>query len=82
MNAYKLETVLTENVTRILQGLPFHAGDTVEVIILERPSCQQEQTATPASGLNQYPLRGTLIRYDDPFKPTVPLEDLRIHDAG
>lgn len=75
MNAYKVETTLTEDGTLKLQGLPFHAGDTVEVIILERPSCQQEQTATPTLESNQYPLRGTVIRYDDPFEPAVPMED-------
>ncbi len=60
----------------ILQGLPFHAGDTVEVIILERLSCQQEQTATPTLESNLYPLRGKQpYQYDDPFAPAVPLED-------
>ncbi len=36
MNAYKVETVLSEDGTLMLKGLPFHAGDAVEVIILER----------------------------------------------
>ncbi len=76
MNAFKVETVLTEDGTLILQDLPFHAGDTVEVIILERLSCQQEQTVTPTSDSNLYPLRGKQpYRYDDPFEPAVPLED-------
>lgn len=75
MNAYKVETVLTEDGTLMLQGLPFHAGDTVEVIVLERSSCQQGETSTLSPGLNQYPLRGTVIRYDDPFEPAVPVED-------
>lgn len=75
MNAYKVETTLTEDGTLKLQGLPFHAGDAVEVIILQRPSFQQEQTAIPTSESDLYPLRGTVIRYDDPFEPAVPVED-------
>jgi hypothetical protein len=75
MNAYKVETVLTEDGTLLLQGLPFQAGDTVEVIVLERPSCQQGETSTLSPGSDQYPLRGTVIRYDDPFEPAVPVED-------
>ncbi len=33
MNAYKFEAVVAENGTVILQGLPFRAGETVEVIV-------------------------------------------------
>jgi hypothetical protein len=36
MNAHKIETILSEDGTLTLKGLPFHAGDAVEVIILER----------------------------------------------
>ncbi len=35
MNAYKTEVVLNEAGQLSLQGLPFVAGDTVEVIVLE-----------------------------------------------
>jgi len=41
MNAYKFEATVTENGTVILRGLPFQAGDTVEVIILEPESVAQ-----------------------------------------
>jgi uncharacterized lipoprotein YbaY len=42
MNAYKVEAVVTENGTVILRGLPFQAGDTVEVIVLEQRSAPQQ----------------------------------------
>jgi hypothetical protein len=63
MNAHKIEVVLAEDGTLTLQGLPFHAGDAVEVIILD--------TKTPhhQAGANPYPLRGKVIRYDDPTEP-------------
>ena len=35
MQAPKLEVVLSENGTLVLEGLPFQAGETVEVIILQ-----------------------------------------------
>jgi hypothetical protein len=73
MNANKIETVLNEDGTLTLRGLPFRAGDTVEVIILESRTPQHEApTHSPDS--NPYPLRGTVIRYDDPTEP-VALED-------
>ncbi|AFZ33592.1 hypothetical protein Glo7428_5214 (plasmid) [Gloeocapsa sp. PCC 7428] len=74
MNAHKIETILTEDGTLTLQGLPFHAGDVVEVIILES---HMHQHQAPARSLesNPYPLRDTQpYRYDDPTEP-VALED-------
>jgi hypothetical protein len=68
MNAHKIETVLTEDGTLTLRGLPFHAGDTVEVIILESRT-QQHEALTHSPNSNPYPLRGTVIRYDDPTEP-------------
>lgn len=73
MNAHRIETVLTEDGTLTLRGLPFHAGDTVEVIILESRTSQHE-ASTHSPDSNPYPLRGTVIRYDEPTEP-VALED-------
>ncbi|MFN6562562.1 MAG: hypothetical protein RMY28_022590 [Nostoc sp. ChiSLP01] len=70
MKAHRIETKLTQNGTLILEDLPFHAGETVEIIILER--------FPEASESNPYPLRGTVIRYDDPFEPPVPIEDWEV----
>ena len=42
MKSYKIETVLNEDGILILQGLPFHAGDTVEVIIRKTSIPQQQ----------------------------------------
>ena len=67
MKAHRIETTLTENGTLTIGNLPFQAGDTVEIIILERYS-------RPLNS-NPYPLRGKVIRYDDPFESATPLED-------
>ncbi|NER83776.1 MAG: hypothetical protein F6K42_30380 [Leptolyngbya sp. SIO1D8] len=68
MNAYKLEAQLTEDGALLLKGLPFQAGDSVEIIILEQPPTPQAKLAAAPS---EHPLRGTVIRYDNPFEPAV-----------
>jgi hypothetical protein len=45
MNAYKLDTILSEDGALMLKDLPFHVGDAVEVIILERsPSVSEGES--------------------------------------
>ncbi|MEC4984160.1 MAG: hypothetical protein SAJ37_00345 [Oscillatoria sp. PMC 1068.18] len=67
MKAHRIETTITENGTLHLKNLPFKSGETVEIIVLERNS------QPPNS--NPYPLRGKVIRYEDPFEPATSLED-------
>ncbi len=71
MNAHKLAAILTDDGILVLKGLPFHAGDTVEVIILEQT---KNSKLTPQASV-QHPLQGTVLRYDDPFQPAVPAEE-------
>ncbi|MEA5503681.1 hypothetical protein VB735_11290 [Halotia wernerae UHCC 0503] len=78
MNAHKIEVVLTEDGTLTLQDLPFHAGDAVEVIILETKTLQHQAQQLPQSGTNPYPMHNTQpYRYDDPTEP-VALEDWEV----
>ncbi len=77
MNAHKVEAVLTKNGTLMLQGLPFQAGDAVEVIILEAKTPQQNMTPSSQPEKNLYPIRGKVVRYDDPTEP-VALEDWEV----
>jgi hypothetical protein len=70
VSAYRVETVLTEDGKLLIEGLPFRAGESVEIIVLER------QTSSPST--NQFPLQGTVLRYDDPFEPAVPIEDWEV----
>jgi hypothetical protein len=84
MNAYKVETILSEDGALRLKDLPFHVGNLVEVIILERSrsvsvsetalkgleeSPSQAEKAENQPDLNLYPLRGTVLFYEDPFGP-------------
>lgn len=77
MNAHKIEAVLAEDGTLILRGLPFHAGDAVEVIILEAKTPQQTVISPTQTETNLYPLRGKVVRYDHPTEP-VALEDWEV----
>ena len=71
MKAHRIETTLTEDGTLIIKDLPFQAGESVEIIILESQTHPQKA--------NPYPLRGKQpYRYDDPFEPAVPLEDWEV----
>lgn len=69
MEAHKIEAVLNEDGTLMLRGLPFHAGDAVEVIILSAKTPRLQEAAPSQSETNLYPMRGKVIRYDDPTEP-------------
>ena len=56
--AVRITTVVTQEGILSLHG-PFHAGDTVEVIVLSA-------TPLPTNG-ERYPLRGTAYSFHDPF---------------
>jgi hypothetical protein len=60
MQAYRVETTVQQDGMLTLSNLPLQAGETVEVIILVRPSALRQ---------NRYPLRGLPITYVDPTEP-------------
>ncbi len=70
MNAYRIETALTENGKLSLQNLPFKKGDEVKVIILERSSSKTIS--------DSHTLKGRVIRYDNPFEPATSAEDWEV----
>ena len=61
MRAYRLETTLAADGALQLKALPFQEGERVEVIVLEH------QPASSGTGPN--PLKGSVLRYDDPAEP-------------
>ena len=64
MEAFKTEAEVSENGTLTLHGVPFSKGERVEVIVLRTH-------AAPPDTDDPYPLRGTVIKYDDPFEPAI-----------
>ncbi|PSN18730.1 hypothetical protein C7271_11020 [filamentous cyanobacterium CCP5] len=63
MQAYRLKTIVSEDGTVTLQGLPFRPGETVEIIVLEEAKAGAESAAKDA------PLQGSVLQYDNPFEP-------------
>ena len=59
METYRIETLILQNHVLTIRGVPFRAGEKVEVIILSRR--RQPNRADP------YPLRGKPIHYTAPF---------------
>jgi hypothetical protein len=60
MQTYRIETTVSKDGTLTIKGLPFRAGDKVEVIV------RSQEGAGKRNG--RYPLRGKPVRYVDPFK--------------
>ena len=63
MSTHHCETKLTDEGKLTLNDLPFHAGETVEVIVVSHSP--KVQPADP------YPLRGTPIHYAEPTESVV-----------
>lgn len=61
MSAYRTDATLTKDGTITLDDLPFQAGESVEIIIVSRVVQSSIQTS--------HPLRGKVIRYDNPTEP-------------
>jgi hypothetical protein len=66
METLRVEKVIQQNGTVVLENLPFDEGETVEIIIL-KPNAENEK--------GRYPLRGTNYKYENPFEPAVAPED-------
>ena len=68
MEAHRVEAIVQPNGRLVLEDLPFEEGEKVEVIVLE--------TTEPGDDDNF--LKGTLLKYEDPFEPAIPLEDFEV----
>ncbi len=67
MEAVRIEATVQPNGQVILNDLPFEEGKQVEVIVLDTNGKKK----TPHIN----PLKGSVLKYDDPFEPTTPIED-------
>ena len=61
MQAYRTEATIAEGGKLALDGLPFRAGERVDVIV--RPAANEVTEGDP------YLLRGTVLRYERPADP-------------
>jgi len=69
MNAIRIRAHIASDTLHLPQ-LQAMMGKDVEIIILEEAAASKE----PASSSKRYPLRGTVVRYDDPFDPIAETE--------
>jgi hypothetical protein len=61
MNTYRLDAAFSQDGTLTHCGLPFQAGDSVEIILMARTA--------RATGSDGALLRGKVIHYDRPTEP-------------
>jgi hypothetical protein len=59
IQTYRTETTLSSDGTLTIAGLPFRAGDKVQVVVCDRRALTSGE---------RYPLRGKPIRYIGPFE--------------
>lgn len=59
MQTYRVESIVSANRVLTIRGVPFRAGERVEIIVVSIPR--------ELKNGNRYPLHGTPIRYSAPF---------------
>ena len=69
MKAIRIKQKLDSETLHLPQVRPL-LGKQVEIIALE-----DEPAPNVAAGANPFPLRGSILRDDDPFAPAVPADD-------
>ena len=67
MELVRINTTVKPKGRIVIDDLPFEEGKIVEVTVSEGDNKKV--------GDNRYPLRGTVLRYDDPFEPLVQTDD-------
>lgn len=59
MQTYRVESIVSANRVLTIRGVPFRAGERVEIIVVSIPR--------ELKNGNRYPLRGKPIQYSAPF---------------
>lgn len=67
MVAHRTEAIVSQDGSIVVSGLPFRAGEKVEVLCIE---------TSPVLQGDRFPLRGRQpYRFDDPFSPAIAPEE-------
>lgn len=61
MTAHRTEATVSSDGSVTVRSVPFRKGEQVEIIILPR--------MTRTETIERVDLRGSVLRYDDPFEP-------------
>ena len=70
METVRIEAIVQRNGRLIIDDLPFDEGEVVEVVVSDAKGL--------ASVTDVNPLKGSVLKYDDPFGPAVSLEDWEV----
>lgn len=70
METVRVEAVVQRNGRLIIDDLPFDEGEIVEVVVSDVKGSD--------SITEDNPLKGSVLKYDEPFGPAVPLEDWEV----
>jgi hypothetical protein len=78
---HETTTVIGPDGSIHLSNLPFGTGERVRVLVL--PDAGSDSRRHTAEEIEQsrairHSLRGSVLRYDDPFSPAVPVEDWEV----
>jgi hypothetical protein len=74
MQAIRIKQRLDSETLHLPQVRPL-LGKQVEIIVLEDEAAQISGETPASDDASRYPLRGSVLRYDEPFEPAVPPED-------
>jgi hypothetical protein len=75
---YEADAVVAKDGTVRVEGVPFPTGDRVRVVIRGTPTAAPRRHSpeeVEGSRLVREGLKGSVLRYDDPFEPAVPPEE-------
>ena len=72
VRAHRATVVVTPDQAITVGGLPIAAGERVEVIIL---AAGERAPEAPTTEDVRRRLRGSVLKYDDPFAPALPPEE-------
>ena len=70
METVRIEAIVQRNGRLIIDYLPFDEGEVVEVVVSDAKGL--------VSVTDVNPLKGSVLKYDDPFGPAVSLEDWEV----
>ena len=70
METVRIEAIVQRNGRLIIDDLPFDEGEVVEVVVSDAKGL--------VSVTDVNPLKGSVLKYDDPFGPAVSLEDWEV----
>lgn len=70
MEAVRIEATVQPNGRVIIKDLPFKEGRQVEIIVLDK----HDEAVEPYSN----PLKGSVLRYDDPFESACSPDDWEV----